>query len=104
MKEPTSYLSGAEVKTVAETLDHYGLRKSPKAWAMVEYMARYTGRPFRAYDAAHSIAAGIKQAERQRGAVSLPLLTFQACAAIGLASGLWSLYLRLAAQIGGFGL
>ena len=40
----------------------------------------------------------------ERGAVSLTLLTFQAGAAIGLASGLWSLYLRLVAQIGGLGL
>lgn len=42
--------------------------------------------------------------DREAGAVSLPLLTFQACAALGLASGLWSVYLRLVAQIGGLGL
>ena len=40
----------------------------------------------------------------ERGAVSLPLLAFQAGCALGLASALWSVYLRLAAQIGGLGL
>jgi hypothetical protein len=55
------------------------------------------------YPAADVIAMG-KGDDSESGAVSLPLLTFQACAAIGLASALWGLYLRLVAQLGGLGL
>jgi hypothetical protein len=55
-------------------------------------------------DCSRNPCAQVRADRGERGAVSLPLLTFQACAAIGLASALWSVYLRLVAQLGGFGL
>ena len=75
-------------------------RAERAAWAAALERERQ-GQRSAAYRRGLALAA---DANQERGAVSLPLLTFQACAAVGLASALWAVYLRLVAQIGGMGL